>query len=55
MWSFKSPAEPEEISNLDQEEGEYEPVWDWEGTVELAETDSTPTFCANSPVSSCYT
>ena len=39
--------------SLDPEEMEGEPVEDWEGTVELAETDGTPTFCANSPVSSC--
>jgi hypothetical protein len=48
-------AGPEEISGLDQEEGESveesEPVWDWEGTVELAETDGTPAFCENNPVS----
>jgi hypothetical protein len=35
-------AEPEGTSNLDQEEGEIEPVWDWEGTVELSEAVTVP-------------
>ena len=35
-------AEPEETSDLDQEEGEDEPVWDWESTVGLAETVTVP-------------
>jgi hypothetical protein len=35
-------AEPEEISSLDQEEGESEPVGDWECTVELAEPMTVP-------------
>jgi len=35
-------AEPEETSGLDQEEGESEPVGDWEGTVELAGTVTVP-------------
>ena len=37
-------AETEETSDLDQEEGEDKPVWDWEGTVELAETVTVPHF-----------
>jgi len=48
-------AEPEGTSNLNQEVGESEPVWDWEGTVELAEAVTVTTFCTNSPVWSCYT
>ena len=36
----------------DQEEKEEESVDAWEGTVELAEADSTPSLCENSPVSS---
>jgi hypothetical protein len=39
-------AEQEGTSNLDQEEREGEPVWDWAGTVELAEAVTVPPLSA---------
>jgi hypothetical protein len=48
-------AEHGESSGLGSKEEKVEPVGDWEGTVELAETDSTPSLCENIPRSSYQT